>query len=296
MAYTGSRLADIETNVQLLANDASANFLSRTQFIALCNMCLRELGRRNVFTRRSDIDTVIDQESYALSTTLSRVAYFTGGAATNLGAGRVGLPATLHGFVEGDTIQVIGTTNYNGSYVLQSQTTTNLLAIVALYIAESPAVTAYAKGLSVYGRVINITYNTEEVPMTSIGSWVEFNELRQYTTLGVPDVPVAWIFMPEENDLLYIWPKPTVAVTGGLHIVHTWVPAAFSESYNYTPPTPVMYDDLYMHYVLWKRFGRDYATSQAQPKQSEHQQEFETLIRDLKRGRSHQKRGFVSYR
>jgi hypothetical protein len=59
------------------------------------------------------------------------------GAAVNVGGGVVGLPCTAHGFTAGWTIEVAGTTNYDGSYVVQDTSTVNQIHILATYMAET---------------------------------------------------------------------------------------------------------------------------------------------------------------
>jgi hypothetical protein len=58
-------------------------------------------------------------------------------AATNEGAGKVGLPCTTHGYAAGAAIVVSGTVNYNGRWLVDSATTTNKIVILALYRSET---------------------------------------------------------------------------------------------------------------------------------------------------------------
>jgi hypothetical protein len=58
-------------------------------------------------------------------------------AATDNGSGLVGLPSTSHGFIAGDVITVLGTTNYDGSYTAGATTSTDSIVITAIYAAET---------------------------------------------------------------------------------------------------------------------------------------------------------------
>lgn len=57
-------------------------------------------------------------------------------AAVNKSGGLVGIPITGHAFVAGEPVTIAGTTNYNGSYIIVSQTT-NEIVITATYQAET---------------------------------------------------------------------------------------------------------------------------------------------------------------
>lgn len=59
------------------------------------------------------------------------------GAAVDNGSGLVGLPSTAHGYVSGEKIVVIGTTEYDGTYTLDATTSTNQLVVTATYVAET---------------------------------------------------------------------------------------------------------------------------------------------------------------
>lgn len=61
-------------------------------------------------------------------------------AAANLGGGLVSIPCPAHGFVAGDSVAIVGTTNYNAyNYTLPTQTggDANHFAITAPYVAET---------------------------------------------------------------------------------------------------------------------------------------------------------------
>jgi len=102
--------------------------------------------------------------------------------------------------------------------------------------------------------------------------------------------------MAEEEDKLYVWPAPTESITGGFHVLHTFVPQVFSETYNYTPKTPAMFDSLYAYGVLKLRFERDYASKYAQTQALKFGGEYARLLKRLKGNRAHHKAGLEPYR
>ena len=58
-------------------------------------------------------------------------------AAVDKGSGKVGIPITGHGFSTGQKIILSGTTNYDGTYLVDSTSTTNEVVIIDTYNAES---------------------------------------------------------------------------------------------------------------------------------------------------------------
>ena len=64
-------------------------------------------------------------------------------AAVDKGSGLVGIPITGHSFSAGDTTTIAGTTNYDATYTIISETT-NEIVITATYIAETFAGTETA--------------------------------------------------------------------------------------------------------------------------------------------------------
>lgn len=59
------------------------------------------------------------------------------GDANDIGGGLVGIPYTGHPFDVNDTVVISGTTNYNGTFALDSSTSTNELVITDTYAAEN---------------------------------------------------------------------------------------------------------------------------------------------------------------
>lgn len=58
-------------------------------------------------------------------------------AAVDKGGGKVGIPVTVHGYTTGMTVALDGTTNYDGRYLVDADSSTNEIVIVATYVAET---------------------------------------------------------------------------------------------------------------------------------------------------------------
>jgi hypothetical protein len=58
-------------------------------------------------------------------------------AAVNKGGGLVGIPITGHGFSDGQIVVLSGTSNYDGTYAIDSTSSTNEIVIDATYAAET---------------------------------------------------------------------------------------------------------------------------------------------------------------
>jgi len=58
-------------------------------------------------------------------------------AAVDKTGGYTGIPITAHGFSTGQKIILSGTTNYDGTYVVESASSTNEVVILATYVAET---------------------------------------------------------------------------------------------------------------------------------------------------------------
>ncbi|WP_243546374.1 phage tail tube protein [Pseudodesulfovibrio tunisiensis] len=67
------------------------------------------------------------------------------GDAVDKGSGKVGLPATGHGFEAGATIVLSGTTSYDGAHILQPETSSNELVILASFTGETFSTTDEAQ-------------------------------------------------------------------------------------------------------------------------------------------------------
>lgn len=90
------------------------------------------------------------------------------GPAVDNGGGLVGLPSTGHGFVSGDVVRVIGTTNYEGeNFTLDPTTGVNELVITATYVAETFAGTETADDLWDSPTTATVTTGTNPWTMTA---------------------------------------------------------------------------------------------------------------------------------
>lgn len=71
------------------------------------------------------------------TTTVVAAVVLTAGSAVDKGSGKVGLPSTAHGLEPGTPVIISGTDNYDGDYLLASETSTNELVITATYAVET---------------------------------------------------------------------------------------------------------------------------------------------------------------
>lgn len=73
------------------------------------------------------------------STTAVAAQDLDAAAVTDKGSGKVGLPCTGHGYLTGATVVVDGTSNYDGAYVVLSDSTANEIVVTATYAEETLA-------------------------------------------------------------------------------------------------------------------------------------------------------------
>lgn len=84
-----------------------------------------------------------DTGSYVNSGTITGIFYALpalhpdAAVAVDKTGGKVGIPCTAHGQVEGDSIRLEGSLNYNADYALLAETSANELVITASYVAET---------------------------------------------------------------------------------------------------------------------------------------------------------------
>ncbi len=91
-----------------------------------------------------------------LQFTNTSAKYFANAAVVDKGSGKVGLPCNAHGFSVGATIEIDGTTNYNGSFVVDADSSTNEIVITASYIAETLLTTAIARIPTIFSGGISL--------------------------------------------------------------------------------------------------------------------------------------------
>lgn len=73
--------------------------------------------------------------------TLARSKTLAAAAVTNLGSGTVGIPVTAHGYYQGESVTISGSTNYNGTHTLPAQTSgsADVLVITHSFTSETMA-------------------------------------------------------------------------------------------------------------------------------------------------------------
>ncbi|MFH2075420.1 MAG: DUF3168 domain-containing protein [Pseudomonadota bacterium] len=83
----------------------------------------------------------------------------TVGAAVNVGGGVVGIPCAAHGFLTGDTVTFVGTTNYDAAFTVLASSTANQINITSAFTAETFAATDYAENAlytAIGGRMYHV--------------------------------------------------------------------------------------------------------------------------------------------
>lgn len=93
---------------------------------------IRVEGLQNVVTEAYVNDATITGILYNLPALNPNAA-----AAVDKGSGKVGIPCTGHGQVEGDSIRLERTLNYNADYMVLAETSTDELVVTATYVAET---------------------------------------------------------------------------------------------------------------------------------------------------------------
>lgn len=81
-------------------------------------------------------------------------------AVVDKGSGKVGLPATAHGLLSGVSIVVSGTTNYNGTYTVEPQTSADEIVLKKSHTTENLRSGGKAKWTPVFGEVGGVLLQT----------------------------------------------------------------------------------------------------------------------------------------
>ena len=113
--------------------------------------------------------------------------------------------------------------------------------------------------------------------MKHISSWQVYLDLSERAATTVP--PTGFYL---ENNMLYLVPTPSVGVSSGLQVYHSYYPSAIACTSNYTPWTPKSSDGVYVNYALCQAFGRDRHAPEAMTQSKKYydlyQQELSKLI------------------
>jgi hypothetical protein len=90
-------------------------------------------------------------------------------------------------------------------------------------------------------------------PMTPLGSYVEFDQVRSACTAsGIPEY-----YVVQNTDLL-VWPPPGSASPSGFCVYHSYLPSELAcTSANANPPIPKAHDMVFVYFVLRQAFLRD---------------------------------------
>jgi hypothetical protein len=132
IAHGITEYRDIRSVSVYIRSDDSVSWLQAPWFTAAgqVDYWLQDTGSTNIqLTRRGS--GFFDSVNYDL------VEYNLDNAgAVDKGSGLVGIPITAHTFIDNDITTIAGTTNYNGTYTIVSQTA-NEIVITAAYAVEN---------------------------------------------------------------------------------------------------------------------------------------------------------------
>lgn len=178
-------------------------------------------------------------------------------AATDIGGGVVGIPVTGHGFSSGDYVRIHGTTNYDGTYTVESSTTTNVVHITATYMAETFAGTEQiqvrdyefytADSVKDFDKDSFYYYlKTDGANKTSPLRYMNFKDFsKKYIDYEDAETPQVVTITP--NKRLRIYPAPDAIYMIGANAYS--VPTELSSNTD-TPPFDVEFHDLVVYKAL----------------------------------------------
>jgi hypothetical protein len=104
-----------------------------------------------------------------------------------------------------------------------------------------------------YQRLHQVYFNGQHYPMTPLGSFREYEELKVGSSCcGTPEYYVV------QNDALFVWPPPLTYLDSGFCVYHSYLPEELTCSDdNPNPPIPIAHDSVFVYYVLKEAFLRD---------------------------------------
>jgi hypothetical protein len=110
-----------------------------------------------------------------------------------------------------------------------------------------------AAAIPAYQRLHQVYFNGQRHPMTPLGSFQEYEELKVGSSgSGRPKYYVL------QNNALFVWPPPSADLETGFCVYHSFLPDELTCSdVNPNPPIPKAHDSLFVYYVLKEAFLRD---------------------------------------
>lgn len=115
-------------------------------------------------------------------------------AAVDKGGGKVGIPVTAHGYLTGEAVRIIGSTNYDGDYSVDGDSSTDEVVILATYIAET-----FAGTETIHRYEINIKGNFDEVGKFFRVLAAEDNPIVSSSNLLAEEIHIATIKVVANN-------------------------------------------------------------------------------------------------
>ena len=115
-------------------------------------------------------------------------------AAVDKGGGKVGIPVSAHGYSTGEAVIIIGTTNYDDNYVVDADSSTNEVVVVATYAAET-----FAGTETIHRYEVNIKSNFDDVGKFFMVLAAEDNPIVSSSSLLAEEIHIATIKVVANN-------------------------------------------------------------------------------------------------
>jgi hypothetical protein len=253
-----SRTNRIVQTVRDLVNEANYHHVSDDQLIRMINVAQRTIANYGAFRKEAAFDSVASTRDYDLLAITDVETLSLSGDVTELTGGMVGLPCAAHGLVEGQTITVSGTDNYDSDYVLpvQTQGSASVVVIEATYVEEtlaSPsAITLTTYPFSDLVAVHGLWRHGALIQMKLMESASAFRniELANPSCSGTPQI---WHVV---GSVISVFPYPDLTVSDGFGVFYSYAPDDITEAGG--PLTPPAFDDYYAYSAIEMFFHRDY--------------------------------------
>lgn len=104
-----------------------------------------------------------------------------------------------------------------------------------------------------YQHVYQLHFASNSEPMTPLGSFQEYLELRADSS--APGMPQYYVL---QNNTLFVWPPPDRDSESGFCVYHSYLPDVLTcSAANPNPPVPKAHDMVFVYFVLKQAFLRD---------------------------------------
>lgn len=115
-------------------------------------------------------------------------------AAVDKGSGKVGIPVTAHGYSTGEAVRIIGSTNYDGDYIVDTDSSTNEVVILTTYVAET-----FVGTETIHRYEVDISGNFDEDGKFIMVLAAEDNPIVSSSSLLAEEIHIATIKVVANN-------------------------------------------------------------------------------------------------